>query len=166
MRRLVTLLLVCLTMPLCMSAQTAQDFASRFMEDNLDDKNLECVTVGPKMLREITKMAKENDDSQDVMSFLSKIKSVRIINGDSLAGEYRKKALALLENSGKRYARYEKDGSDEDYGDCVWVRKRDDKIVELVYVGLAKEKDFMVLDVTGELDGGFVDSIVDNNRRN
>lgn len=166
MRRLVTLLLVCLAMPLCMSAQTAQDFASRFMEDNLDDKNLECVTVGPKMLREITKMAKENDDSQDVMSFLSKIKSVRIINGDSLAGEYRKKALALLENSGKRYARYEKDGSDEDYGDCVWVRKRDDKIVELVYVGLAKEKDFMVLDVTGELDGGFVDSIVDNNRRN
>lgn len=165
MRKLVTLLLVCLAMPLCMSAQTAQDFASRFMEDNLDDKNLECVTIGPKMLREIMKLAKEYD-KQDVMSFLSKIKSVRIINGDSLAGEYRKKALALLENSGKRYARYEKDGSDEDYGDCVWVRKRDDKIVELVYVGLAKEKDFMVLDVTGELDGGFVDSIVDNNRRN
>ena len=61
MRRLVTLLLVCLAMPLCMSAQTAQDFASRFMEDNLDDKNLECVTVGPKMLREIMKLAKEYD---------------------------------------------------------------------------------------------------------
>lgn len=164
MRRLVTLLLVCLAMPLCMSAQTAQDFASRFMEDNLDDKNLECVTVGPKMLREIMKLAKEYD-KQDVMSFLSKIKSVRIINGDSLAGEYRKKALALLENSGKRYARYEKDGSDEDYGDCVWVRKRDDKIVELVYVSMAKEKEFMVLDITGQLDEDFVDSLLNNSKK-
>ena len=40
MRRLVTLLLVCLAMPLCMYAQTMQDFASRFMDDNAGEKNL------------------------------------------------------------------------------------------------------------------------------
>lgn len=165
MRRLVTLLLVCLTMPLCMSAQTAQDFASRFMEDNLDDKNLECVTVGPKMLREITKMAKENDDSQDMMSFFSNINSVRIINSGSSAEEYRKEALELLESSGKRYTKYGKDDSSEDYGDCVWVRRRSDKIVELVYVSMAKEKEFMVLDITGQLDEDFVDSLLNNSKK-
>ena len=165
MRRLVTLLLVCLTMPLCMSAQTAQDFASRFMEDNLDDKNLECVTVGPKMLREITKMAKENDDSQDMMSFFSNINSVRIINSGSSAEEYRKEALELLESSGKRYTKYGKDDSSEDYGDCVWVRRRSDKIVELVYVSMAKEKEFMVLDITGQLGEDFVDSLLNNSKK-
>lgn len=165
MRRLVTLLLVCLTMPLCMSAQTAQDFASRFMEDNLDDKNLECVTVGPKMLREITKMAKENDDSQDMMSFFSNINSVRIINSGSSAEEYRKEALELLESSGKRYTKYGKDDSSEDYGDCVWVRRRSDKIVELVYVSMAKEKEFMVLDITGQLDEDFVDLLLNNSKK-
>lgn len=165
MRRLVTLLLVCLTMPLCMSAQTAQDFASRFMEDNLDDKNLECVTVGPKMLREITKMAKENDDSQDMMSFFSNINSVRIINSGSSAEEYRKEALELLESSSKRYTKYGKDDSSEDYGDCVWVRRRSDKIVELVYVSMAKEKEFMVLDITGQLDEDFVDSLLNNSKK-
>ena len=165
MRRLVTLLLVCLTMPLCMSVQTAQDFASRFMEDNLDDKNLECVTVGPKMLREITKMAKENDDSQDMMSFFSNINSVRIINSGSSAEEYRKEALELLESSGKRYTKYGKDDSSEDYGDCVWVRRRSDKIVELVYVSMVKEKEFMVLDITGQLDEDFVDSLLNNSKK-
>lgn len=165
MRRLVTLLLVCLAMPLCMSAQTAQDFASRFMEDNLYDKNLECVTVGPKMLREITKMAKENDDSQDMMSFFSNINSVRIINSGSSAEEYRKEALELLESSGKRYTKYGKGDSSEDYGDCVWVRRRSDKIVELVYVSMAKEKEFMVLDITGQLDEDFVDSLLNNSKK-
>ena len=165
MRRLVTLLLVCLTMPLCMSAQTAQDFASRFMEDNLDDKNLECVTVGPKMLREITKMAKENDDSQDMMSFFSNITSERIKNSGSSAEEYRKEALELLESSGKCYTKYGKDDSSEDYGDCVWVRRRSDKIVELVYVSMAKEKEFMVLDITGQLDEDFVDSLLNNSKK-
>lgn len=165
MRRLVTLLLVCLTMPLCMSAQTAQDFASRFMDDNAGDKNLECVTVGPKMLREITKMAKENDDSQDMMSFFSNINSVRIINSGSSAEEYRKEALELLESSGKRYTKYGKDDSSEDYGDCVWVRRRSDKIVELVYVSMAKEKEFMVLDITGQLDEDFVDSLLNNSKK-
>lgn len=165
MRRLVTLLLVCLTMPLCMSAQTAQDFASRFMDDNAGDKNLECVTVGPKMLREITKMAKENDDSQDMMSFFSNINSVRIINSGSSAEEYRKEALELLESSGKRYTKYGKGDSSEDYGDCLWVRRRSDKIVELVYVSMAKEKEFMVLDITGQLDEDFVDSLLNNSKK-
>lgn len=165
MRRLVTLLLVCLAMPLCMYAQTMQDFASRFMDDNAGDKNLECVTVGPKMLREITKMAKENDDSQDMMSFFSNINSVRIINSGSSAEEYRKEALELLESSGKRYTKYGKGDSSEDYGDCVWVRRRSDKIVELVYVSMAKEKEFMVLDITGQLDEDFVDSLLNNSKK-
>lgn len=165
MRRLVTLLLVCLAMPVCMYAQTMQDFASRFMDDNAGDKNLECVTVGPKMLREITKMAKENDDSQDMMSFFSNINSVRIINSGSSAEEYRKEALELLESSGKRYTKYGKGDSSEDYGDCVWVRRRSDKIVEFVYVSMAKEKEFMVLDITGQLDEDFVDSLLNNSKK-
>lgn len=165
MRRLVTLLLVCLAMPVCMYAQTMQDFASRFMGDNAGDKNLECVTVGPKMLREITKMAKENDDSQDMMSFFSNINSVRIINSGSSAEEYRKEALELLESSSKRYTKYGKGDSSEDYGDCVWVRRRSDKIVELVYVSMAKEKEFMVLDITGQLDEDFVDSLLNNSKK-
>lgn len=165
MRRLVTLLLACLAMPVCMYAQTMQDFASRFMDDNAGDKNLECVTVGPKMLREITKMAKENDDSQDMMSFFSNINSVRIINSGSSAEEYRKEALELLESSGKRYTKYGKGDSSEDYGDCVWVRRRSDKIVELVYVSMAKEKEFMVLDITGQLDEDFVDSLLNNSKK-
>lgn len=165
MRRLVTLLLVCLAMPVCMYAQTMQDFASRFMDDNAGDKNLECVTVGPKMLREIMKLAKEYDDSQDMMSFFSNINSVRIINSGSSAEEYRKEALELLESSGKRYTKYGKGDSSEDYGDCVWVRRRSDKIVELVYVSMAKEKEFMVLDITGQLDEDFVDSLLNNSKK-
>ena len=47
----------------------------------------------------------------------------------------------------------------------MWVRRRSDKIVELVYVSMAKEKEFMVLDITGQLDEDFVDSLLNNSKK-
>ena len=35
---------------LCSWAQSAQDFAARFMESCSDNEEVKCVTVGPKML--------------------------------------------------------------------------------------------------------------------
>lgn len=164
MSRLATFIVACLA-PCVVLAQTAHDFASRFMQENAGDSNLTCVTVGPKMLHMITKVFKEDDDKQNMMPFLSNVNSVRIINSDSLAEEYRHEAIGLLEGSGKRYTRYTREGSADDYGDCVWVRRRSGSIVEFVYVGLARENDFMVLDITGKLDDAQVDALVNNSTK-
>ena len=94
---------------LCSWAQSAQDFAARFMESCSDNEEVKCVT--------------------------------------------------MLKANRKRYSLYRpKDNTD--YGDCLWVRKVKDKIVELVYVAPHSEKTFMVMNFTGKISDGFVERII------
>ena len=87
------------------------------------------------------------------------VKSIRIITSETDSEELRRDAVTMLKTNRKRYSLYRpKDNTD--YGDCLWVRKVKDKIVELVYVAPHSEKTFMVMNFTGKISDGFVERII------
>lgn len=160
MNKFISFLLWCVFLPCSMLAQTTQDFASRFMKDNAGNTELTCVTVGPKMLDEMLKIKNDKQDAKDFQSIMSGVKSIRIITADSSETNYRNKAIALLEKYSKRYSPYNRKNSEINYGDCIWIRKRSNQIVELVYVVPDNGNEFMILNVTGRISDDFIDEMI------
>ena len=143
---------------LCSWAQSAQDFAARFMESCSDNEEVKCVTVGPKMLSTLAGID-DTGSRKGLKEWTDGVKSIRIITSETDSEELRKDAVTMLKANRKRYSLYRpKDNTD--YGDCLWVRKVKDKIVELVYVAPHSEKTFMVMNFTGKISDGFVERII------
>lgn len=134
----------------------AMDFAARFMAETGGGAGARCVTVGPRMLG--TMLAGDNGD-RELGKFMRGVKSVRIIKADTAATELRAEAIALLEESGRRYTPYKK-GNAAAFGDCLWQRKLKGMAVELVYVAPEAEESFMVLDITGRIGDDFVERLL------
>lgn len=157
MKRLVAVFAAAM-LALCSWAQSAQDFAARFMESLSGNDDVKCVTVGPKMLNTLADI----DDAgsrNGLKEWTDGVKSIRIVTSQSDSDGLRKDAVAMLKANRKRYSPYRpKDNAD--YGDCLWVRKVKGKTVELVYVAPHSEKGFMVMDFTGRISDGFVENLM------
>ncbi len=160
MKRLL-ILFAAAAMALCSRAQSAQDFAARFMESRSGNGEVKCVTVGPKMLNTLAGIH-DSESRKGLKDWTEGVKSIRIVTSQNGCEELRKDAIAMLKASRKRYSPYRpKDNAD--YGDCLWVRKVKNKTVELVYVAPRSEKGFMVMDFTGKIRDSFVENIIKPN---
>lgn len=137
------------------SAQTTQDFAARFMNEHADSQELNCVTIGPKMLARMLSINTDDQNGQRIKTLLNNVKSFRLITAGEQGSEYRKDALELLAKNKRRYAPYEEGAANGET--CVWIRKRGKQIVELVFVEPDENDDFMILNITGEISDEFVD---------
>ena len=157
MKRLTTFA-VCMAMAFGSWAQTTQDFAARFMKDNRDNKEIKCVTVGPKILSSILE-THNDEDKKKLKVWMDGMKSVRIVKSENETAELRKAAISLLKANKKRYTLYLNEDKAK-YGDCLWVRKVKDQVVELVYVAPASEKSFMVMNFTGKISDSFIEKLV------
>lgn len=143
----------------CISAvASAQDFASRFMAEHNRDTNLTCISISPKMMREIMKADIEKDDG--ILDIISNLKSMQMLTSQVKGRKYYKEALDILERNSNRFEPFlslEDDG--ENYQ--IMVRKKEKKIIELVM--LANEKnDFVVVNFTGKMDDGFINKLADS----
>lgn len=161
-RYLITVAL-CALMAVCGYAQktSTKDFAARFMQDNADRESLECATVGPKMMGRM--LAADAADTQTALAkAMDGIKSIRIITGKnaSEAPAIRKSAVKLLKANRKRYSAY-KQNDKTPFGDCLWTRRVDKSIVELVYVAPeTADKAFMAMDFTGNISDDFISQLM------
>ena len=80
---------------LCSWAQSAQDFAARFMESCSDNEEVKCVTVGPKMLSTLAGI----DDSgsrKGLKEWTDGVKSIRIITSETDSEVYTWRVVNLL----------------------------------------------------------------------
>ncbi len=157
MKRLLTFFSAAV-LALCSWAQSAQDFAARFMESLSGNDEVKCVTVGPKMLNTLADI-EDAGNRNGLKEWTDGVKSIRIVTSQSDSDELRKDAVAMLKANRKRYSPYRPKGN-ADYGDCLWVRKVKGKTVELVYVAPHSEKGFMVMDFTGRISDGFVENLM------
>ena len=51
----------------------AQDFVSRFMDEHMPDSNLTCITISPKMMREIVR--NDSGKSEELLEMIADLKS-------------------------------------------------------------------------------------------
>lgn len=162
-RYLVTAAL-CMLMAVCGYAQktSTKDFAARFMQDNADRESLECATVGPKMMGRMLAADAADDTQTAFAKAMDGIKSIRIITGKNAAEAtaIRKSAVKLLKANRKRYSAYKQNGKTP-FGDCLWTRRVDKSIVELVYVAPeTADKAFMAMDFTGKISDDFISQLM------
>ncbi|MEG2151411.1 MAG: DUF4252 domain-containing protein, partial [Bacteroidaceae bacterium] len=65
-------------MTLLSVAISAQDFASRFLEERTDDTNLKCISISPKMMHEVLKIDVEKGN-EDILDIISNLKSMQML---------------------------------------------------------------------------------------
>lgn len=138
---------------------SAQDFASRFMQEMKGDTCLKCISISPKMMEEVLKVDREQAGKK-VKDMISNLKSMRMIVARTNGTVYYKKALGLLEKNLNRFDPFlSYKGKSEHYR--ILVRKRKGMIIELVM--LAREKDkFTVVNFTGMMDDEFIDELANS----
>ena len=137
---------------------TNADFAERYMHElGNKGKELEYVTVSPRMMETMAHYAKGGKNGKETASKLfAHVKSMRMIAADTCGNSLCYKALDLLRKNANRFAPYQADTLTADKIVHIWVRRRGEAIVELIMLSLTEQKKFELVDLTGEMDEKFM----------
>lgn len=139
---------------------SAQDFASRFMEVHSLDTNLTCISISPKMMREIMKADIEKNDG--ILDIISNLKSMQMLTSGVEGQKYYKEALGIFKKNSNRFEPFlSLENNGENYR--IMVRKKDKKIIELVMLANEKSK-FVVVNFTGKMDDDFINKLASSMR--
>lgn len=134
---------------------SAQDFASRFMAEHKGDSNLTCVTISPKMMKEIMKNDAEKD--KEVMDMISNLKSMQVLTSEVEGEKYFDAAIKVAEkNIGWFESLLSFKDKSENYQ--IMVRRKKDTIVELVML-MNEKNHFAVVNLTGDMNSEFIAQI-------
>lgn len=131
---------------MCVAAISyAQDFSTLFLKAYDNDSIFTQVTISPKMMEEI--LQSDAQINEDMAEVISELKSLRMLIANSAGDEHFAQTLGVIEKNRKRYQYLT---SHEEANDScrILVRKKNDRIVELVMVML-KNEGFMLVDITG-----------------
>ena len=160
MRRFASLVVACLTC-LAIAAQRNIDFASKFMEQFEYDTAVNCITVSPKMMEQLTK----NDLGKraHLAEAIQKLKSARIITATQNGEHYYQIAEELLKKNSKRFSHVDKYQDKKNYGSFYSRKDKTGKTVELILIHLDnKQNKLVVVNLTGDIDEEFIASLSKN----
>lgn len=132
---------------------SAQDFASRFLDKRGPDTNLECISISPKMIREILKI-EVNGDEDEVLDIISNLKSMQMLKAEVNGDKYFKEALDILDKNANRFESF-LSYEDTSANFRIMVRKKKDDIIELVMLVNERNK-FVVVNFTGNMNKEFI----------
>ena len=149
-----SVLLMC-WMALLSVAVSAQDFASRFLSEYESDSNLVCITISPKMMREIMKSDVEGDD--EVLEIISNLKSMQMLTSEVKGQKYYDAALKVVEKNPGRFEPF-LSFKDKSANCQIMVRKKNDAIIELVML-MHDKNHFAVINFTGNMSPEFISQL-------
>ncbi len=143
-------------------AQRSVDFASKYMACCNGDTLVKCVTIGPKMMEQLTKHHDANSNEY-IDQAIQKLKSARIIISNVNGEDYYIKAENLLKRYPKRF-RHDKDYHNAHAMGTFYQRmSKDGKVVELVMLHNDTVKNAMVIvNLTGDIDEEFTELLSKN----
>jgi len=152
-----------LALLVCCIAATAQrglDFASKYLQEQEGDSTLQCITVGPKMMEQIIKMANTDGKYDNLKPVIEKLKSARMVTTSSEPEQHYQQAEALLKQHAGRFSHQ----SDFDKGrmrGAFYTRQdRGGNTVELVMLAQQQPTGaFIVVNITGDIDEDFIELI-------
>lgn len=157
MKRLLPIILLLTASFRCM-AQNAVDFASRFTEQCVGDTALQCVTVSPKMMEQLTRR-QESEDSQLTLA-IQKLKSARIVTASTKGEFYFRQAEDMLKKNNQRFQYAKSYMGDDAYGSFYQRQDRNKKTVELILLHCDIRTGKMVLvNLTGDIDEEFIECL-------
>lgn len=130
---------------------SAQDFATRFLDEHRADSSLTCVTISPKMMEEILRIDLGEDD---MMQIISELKSMQIIRSEKDGSQYFSQAQELMNKNSDRFETFL--SASHPTGECmVAIYKKRDEIIELVML-MSDNEQFLVINFTGKMSEDFI----------
>ncbi|MGM9699257.1 MAG: DUF4252 domain-containing protein [Prevotella sp.] len=161
MKRVVCIIAVAM-MCLLATAQRTVDFASKFMDTCNGDTTVHCVTVGPKMMEQLTKHHDEKRNEY-IEQAIQKLKTARIVMTSTSGSEYYEKAEKLLKKYPKRFC-HDKDYHNDHAHGAFYTRKvKEGNAVELIMLHNDTTKNILVIvDLTGDIDKEFTELLSKN----
>jgi len=152
-------LMALMTIAITAMAQRGQDFVSRFMQRCDGDTALQCVTVSPKMMEQLTKEADASHEEY-MADAIEKLKSVRIVTASVHGEEYYQMAEDLLKRNSQRF-HYDKHYSAEHSYGAFYSRKlKSGETVELIMLHAdTKTQRMAIVNLTGDIDDEFINSL-------
>ena len=143
-------LIIAAVMAVAVNAQGVQDFASRFVQECDVDTAVQCITVSPKMMEQLTKKAGTDN----------KASSARIVTTSTRCETYYRKAENLLKKNAQRF-RHNRDYRNSHGHGTFYTRKtRSGDTVELVMLHADTDSDTLVIvNLTGDIDEEFIANI-------
>lgn len=141
------------------AAQRGLDFASKFMQQCKDDSMVQCVTVSPTMMEQLTRQGEESR-GDNIQQAIQKLKSARIITISDKSEDYYEKAESLLKKNSRRF-KHSKSYQHEESRGAFYIRQlRNGNTVELVMLkNDTIKKKTMIVNLTGDIDEEFINSL-------
>lgn len=161
MKRLVSIIAVAM-MCLLATAQRTVDFASKFIDTCKGDTTVHCITVGPKMMEQLTKHHDENRNEY-IAQAIQKLKTARIVMTSTFGSEYFEKAEKLLKKYPKRFCHDKDYRNDHAHGAFYTRQVKEGKVVELIMLHNDTTKNILVIvNLTGDIDEEFTELLSKN----
>ena len=142
-------------MALLSVAVSAQDFASRFLSEYESDSNLVCITISPKMMREIMKSDVERDD--EVLEIISNLKSMQMLTSEVKGQKYYDAALKVVEKNPGRLEPF-LSFKDKSANCPIMGREKNDALIDLVML-MHDKNHFAVINFTGNMSPEFISQL-------
>ncbi|MCI6119511.1 MAG: DUF4252 domain-containing protein [Prevotella sp.] len=161
MKRIVLLITLLVTATV-VTAQQIADFASKYMDACKGDSAVKCVTIGPKMMEQLTR---HHDQKRNewVAQAIQKLKTARIIMSSTTADEHYEKAEQLLRKYPKRFCHDKDYRNDHSHGTFYTRKLKDGKTVELIMLHADTVKNLLVIvNLTGDIDEEFTELLSKN----
>lgn len=161
MKRLVSIIAVAM-MCLLATAQRTVDFASKFIDTYKGDTTVHCITIGPKMMEQLTKHHDENRNEY-IAQAIQKLKTARIVMTSTFGSEYFEKAEKLLKKYPKRFCHDKDYHNDHAHGAFYTRQVKEGKVVELIMLHNDTTKNILVIvNLTGDIDEEFTELLSKN----
>ena len=91
-------LIIGCTMVFTAATAMAQDFVSKYMQENKQDTVLHCISVSPKMMEEVLKIDSQKGNEEEMRSIMANLKSMQIVSSKTNGDFYFNKAEEIIEN--------------------------------------------------------------------
>lgn len=151
-------LIIGCTMVFTAATAMAQDFVSKYMQENKQDTVLHCISVSPKMMEEVLKIDSQKGDEEEMRNIMANLKSMQIVSSKTNGDFYFNKAEEIIEKNANRFEPF-LSFNDRNENCRIMVRKKEKTIIELVMFS-HKEDSFQVINFTGNMNDEFIDNLV------
>lgn len=151
-------LIIGCTMVFAATTAMAQDFVSKYMQENKHDTVLHCISISPKMMEEVLKIDSQKGDEEEMRSIMANLKSMQIVSSKTNGDFYFNKAEEIVEKNANRFEPF-LSFNDRNENCRIMVRKKEKTIIELVMFS-HKEDSFQVINFTGNMNDEFIDNLV------
>ncbi|MEM6362318.1 MAG: DUF4252 domain-containing protein [Bacteroidota bacterium] len=144
------ILIIIMVLTLSFAAQAQDDAISRFFNKYADDESFSNVNITARMFGLFTDLELEDEEDQEVMDAISKLKGLKILAKDDVDNgkDLYREALGLLP---KKEFDELMSVRDEDKDMKFMIKEKNGKVDELVMI-MGGNREFFVLTLFGEID--------------